>query len=181
LLPALLILGCATPQKEMMPLTEDSEWTYQSRAGLRSFIASVEVQDQVPVAGGPGWRLVSDFGESHWAWKDGVLVASLLPFAAFDPPLPMLDPTWNSQPEVWEGIVELPSEPVEGSAEILAETTELEINQQDTPATKITHRMDIGREGLLLETWFVDGIGIARQEQRRGERLELMLEYQAGP
>src|SRR5690242_20026133 len=89
LLALVVVAGCGGGGKEF-PLSVGRTWSYMVDAGFGTTrVEEVKVLRKVPVDGVTGFELGGNMGQSRLAWKDGILEASQLPNATFNPPIPM--------------------------------------------------------------------------------------------
>lgn len=175
-----------------MPLSPDTQWTYEVRSGLYATVQEFTITEEIAVGERRGFRLDSPSGESRLSWDGNQLVASVLGGAQFNPPLPLLDtgqiPGSTSAPSIiaaqWQGTVRRQGQEVSGRASLEQARTREQLAGQpyDTVESTVTIQGE-GFEPVEIRTWFVRGLGILRQQQRSGdsEQLDRSLQYLTGP
>lgn len=181
---ALVVLACAGCRpggQAFMPLDEGNRWSYSVRAGFLTKVEDIEVRRRLSVADGSGWELGGTMGVSRLAWKDGILVAEDLPSTRFSPALPLLVGGQVEAKRQWSGIMRTLAGAKEAEAQLEQESEKITIGGR----TYTTRRAKVTIVGLgapiELTTWFAEGMGIVRQEQRIGDQLVRSMEYLAGP
>lgn len=178
--------GCSNEEQALMPLSEGAEWTYIVRSDFQSSVITQRVDEPRPVGSRSGWLLTGDMGSSHLAWHGSSLLAERLGDTSFKPPIVILARPDQDEPTTWEGeIVTLAigdTDPVRATAKLeVATVNDFELEGRKIEAVKA--QLKISSNGVEIEilTWYGQGIGILRQEQRRDGRLQLSLEYLSGP
>lgn len=172
-----VISGCSKSSR-WMPLAVGKSWTYHMEASLKESVVTVEASRVVPVAGVKGMELTGPLGVSRLAWKSGVLLAESTANARFVPPVPLLAP--GKFGENWRGRLTWSGIAANATAEIRQRTGVLSLGprQVDTLISEIT--FNVNGKNIWLTTWFEDGVGIVKQEQRTDEGPEMSLEFLAG-
>lgn len=174
--------GCARSSSSMYPFEPGHRWTYSVRAGFLTRVEEVKVLGPATVAGGPGWILGGEMGRSRLAWQNQVLVAEELPGTRLSPPLPILD--LQQQPGTfrrWRGILTANGRPFEATAELTMASTKLKIAGRDAPTSKTTLVLKLEDRSVELISWYIEGTGLVRQEQRTNGLQDRALEYLTGP
>lgn len=90
LAPLVILAGCGSPGKDLMPLSKGTEWSYRLMDAV-PLITNIRVTEPAYVGREKGWRLIGDLGESRMGWSGSRLRASMLSGVVFDPPLILLD------------------------------------------------------------------------------------------
>lgn len=156
-------------------------WTYSVRAGFFSRVEDLRVTRSISVAGRQGFELTSPTGSSRFVWKEGVLLAEDLPGTRFSPATPLLVGDRTQAERAWQGIVRTLAGEREARATLVQATDSLTLGGRSYE----TRRTVLSVEGLgprlELRSWFAEGIGLLRQEQRVGDQLVRSIEYLAGP
>jgi hypothetical protein len=151
------------------------------RAGFLSRVEDLSVTRSISVADVQGWEVSGSMGNSRLAWKDGNLLIEDLPGTRLSPAIPILFGNSDKASVKWSGIAKTLSGSREATAEIVQANDTVTIGGR----TYETKRSEITLSGLgspiLLTTWFNEGIGMLRQEQRVGDQLVRSMEYLAGP
>lgn len=177
-----VLAGCGRGGGEsFMPLTVGGRWTYSVRAGFLSRVVDIKVSRTISVADVEGVELVGPMGNSRLAWKDGLLLVEDLPGTRVSPAIPMLVGTSVKAKRAWKGIARTLAGTLEATASLTqaSDTVTLGGRTYEARRSELTVR-GLG-EPIVLTTWFYEGIGILRQEQRVGEQLVRSMEYLAGP
>ncbi|MBX7133099.1 MAG: hypothetical protein K1X67_10525 [Fimbriimonadaceae bacterium] len=164
-----------------MPLAVGSKWTYSVRAGFLSRVEDLKVLRTISVADVEGYELTGPMGNSRVAWKGGNFLVEDLPGTRLSPALPILIGESDKASRRWSGIAKTLSGAKEATADIVQAKDTVTIGGQ----TYETRRSEVVLRGLgspiTLTTWFHEGIGMLRQEQRVGDQLVRSMEYLAGP
>jgi hypothetical protein len=162
-----------------MPLDQGNTWEYVVRLDGDENAETLEVVREAPVGDQQGWLLRGVMGESRLAWDGDTLVAAELAGTQYDPPLPLLAPKAAD----WKGTVTTATAKNGGTARLERSREVLDIagHRYDCAKTVLTLRCD--GEVVQLTTWFFEGMGILRQEQRRGPALtrDRYIEFVEGP
>jgi hypothetical protein len=139
-------------------------------------VEEVKVLRRVAVDGVTGYELGGTMGQSHLAWKDGVLVAAQLPNATFNPPIPMVVAGKDRARLDWKGMIGAMGRGTPATAILIQEPDKSMISGRTVSATKTTLTIVSGPQTTELITWFQKGEGPIRQEQRTNERLVVKFE-----
>lgn len=169
----------------MWPLEVGRAWTYSVDTGLTTFVAKVRVQRRVPVGDALGYELTGTMGTSRVAWRGNELVASMLSQTRFNPPLRLAvagakGQAKNPYKAAWKGNVEWFGKARSGVAVLQQSADRVRIGSAEVPATLSVVRLATDNRTVELSSWFVDGIGLVRQEQRTDGILDVRLEYLRG-
>ncbi|MCW5937330.1 MAG: hypothetical protein KIT11_08495 [Fimbriimonadaceae bacterium] len=173
-----LAAGCAPGDERFFPLESGNRWSYTVFRDFDTIVTDVRVQRPVRVGTAQGWLLSGETGESRLAWKGSRLVAGELGGTVFVPPVPIFA---ESERTTWDGQVEVTGVTKPGTAELIMGKGDVRFSGRSVPARTGTLRLKSDGHEMELTSWFVEGIGIARQEQRRDGRLVRRLEYLGGP
>lgn len=181
LVAAGMMVGCGGGSSTgYFPLRKGTEWTYRVRSGFDTRIEPMRVVAPIAVSGGEGWKLVGPMGESRLAWREGVLLAEQLPGTRFAPALPLL--RVGTQPgTAWQGFISTDGQTRSASADLVVGQDSVELAGRSRKALRSTVTVQSGPQTLVLDSWFVNGTGLVRQEFRRGGRLVRALDWVAGP
>lgn len=112
------------------------------------------------------------------AWDGSRLVAAELSGTNYRPPLPLVDPISDSKPVEWSGSVDSGFGAKSMTATLVNKKAKETVGNRTIDVTLAEVKFSNGDEALL---WLAPGIGVVRQEQRRGERLVAKLVYLSGP
>ena len=169
LLPLLLLVlwGCGGDLHDYMPLNEHSQWEYIVRLDTDEVPVTWKVAGRAPVGAIEGWEIASDMGTSRLGWKGDDLLASELAGTVYSPPVPLL----ADGPRSWKGVVTTAGQKTAGSATLVRSAESLDVGGKSYESIKTVLTLDCGGETVQLTTWFFSGLGILRQEQRRGPAL----------
>jgi hypothetical protein len=167
----------------MFPLVEGNKWNYSYRAGFKEGVEPIEVGRTISVAGVKGFELDGPMGISHVAWKDRELVTTALPNLGLMPPLPLLVGGQKEAQRKWEGWLIKAGEKVPAKATLVQESETKTIGSRKYETVKCTVTVITPNRDKPIEllTWYAEGIGPVRQEQRIGGELLIALEYLSGP
>lgn len=180
LLLSALLSGCGD-QTSWMPLKAGGSWSYLARTSLSERVVSLKAGRDIAVDGVEGRELFGDLGTSAYAWKGGRLVMQNLATGRAEPAIPLLDLGSKDQPIRWKGKVTSLGRLLPAEA-ILTQTSEkTKIGTRTWDTLRSTVELKMGGKRLELVTWFVQGIGIVRQEQRSDGEFVLSLEHLSGP
>lgn len=173
--------GCGSRNEAYFPLRQGAEWTYQVRSGFVSRIETVRATKQVPVGGSLGWLLESPVGDSRVAWSGDRLLAAELAGTRFVPPVPMLSFSDRPSSGEWQGLATVAGRTFGGTAKLLQTKARFPLGSKVVTGIHATLRLDVPTGPIEVWSWYVDGIGLVRQEQRDRSGLARSLEYVKGP
>lgn len=178
----MFLAGCGGSRGQAyMPLEKGNKWTYSVRAGFLSRVEDLSVTRSISVADVQGWEVSGAMGNSRLAWKGQTLLVEDLPGTRLSPAIPILLGESVKTSAKWSGIAKTLSGSREATADIVQAKDTVTIGGR----TYETKRSEITLRGLgapiILTTWFNEGIGMLRQEQRVGDQLVRSMEYLAGP
>lgn len=168
-----------------MPLHEGASWTYRVRSGFLSGVHPLVAERRLAVAGVEGAELTGAMGASRLAWKGDRLLAEVLGGDRYIPPVPLLDLALLDQeggPGVrsWRGFVVVRGEARDAVAQL--SVTRVPPLRDNWPSTvRSTLKIESEGEQVELLTWFAQGKGVVRQEQREDGELHRMVEWLSGP
>ncbi len=147
-----------------MPLEVGRKWTYDVNAGLVSRIEPLAVTRETAVAGVRGYELAGPLGVSRLGWNGDSLLVDSFANARFTPAIPIL----NSQLKDahWHGRLESLGVVQPASASLIHKKVSLSFHSRQTPAVLTILSVKLPDRTMELQTWFSEGIGILRQEQR---------------
>lgn len=174
-----LSLTACRQQTGWMPLTPGAHWEYESQVGLVRSVIDVQVAGQGPVGKHAGYKLESSYQPARLAWGDGALWASELGGTGFSPPVPLL--TGAGSTTEWKGIVSSAGKQVSSTAKLTVADTKEKVGSKERPARQSVLLVQFGKRTVEVTTWFVEGLGIVRQEQRADGLLKSRLVYVTGP
>ena len=169
---AICVVGCrGQEQNDLLPLEVGKIWTYQIRVGMDKRVEPVKVSRETPVDGVNGYELKGLLGDSRLAWKNGQLITDSGAHGRLRPHLPLLD--INKDHLTWHGSITTISAPRPAYAKILrTEEKAFFWNNRKTRVTRSTVILTLPDKEITLDTWFLKGVGIVKQEQRTGIRLD---------
>ena len=168
---AFFVTGCGGPEsREPLPMHVGKTWTYEMRIGMSKRVEAIKIVRIVPIAGVAGYELKGPLGMSHLAWKGAQLLSDMGAHARLNPPLPILD--LQKSKTTWHGRVTTVSQPGAANASIARTEESLVWNTRRVVTTKSTVDLRLPDKEITLETWFLPGVGIVKQEQRTGVRLD---------
>lgn len=167
----LVVAGCGKPASHaLMPLDIGKVWTYEIRLGIPKRVEQIKVTRKTAVGGVIGVELEGPLGISRIAWRDDQLIADAGAHARFDPPIPLLDARQKVVP--WHGRLTTVSTPRPASALITTIKEDLSWKGRKRAVTHSTVAVQLPDKKITLDTWFLAGVGIVKQEQRTGVRLD---------
>ncbi len=164
-----------------MPLEKGATWNYSVRAGFVAAVHPVKAARRIAVGEAPGWELQSPMGNSRLAWSGRRLIADQLAGVRYSPPLPLFDPSSRKKDTKWGGFVFVGGKPVEATATISLRQDRFRVGGRDYNTELSEIKLKVGTRSIENLTWFVEGIGIVKQEQRTGPILDRALDYLSGP
>lgn len=174
-----LLAGCGS--EPWLPLHVGASWRYDVRERLGSRIETVRVTREIPISGLSGYVLLSGSGESRLVADGGLLKAQALPGMRFDPPIPLLDNSGRKMEWTWQGRLRTLSEWRSASAKIDQEGINTRLGGVRYRALRTRLNLTDQGQAVSVESTFVRGIGLLRQEIRIDDRLQRALEYLSGP
>jgi len=178
LLP-LLLLSCSSGSS-LMPSDVGTTWTYKVRTGFGAqHVVDATITKRLSVTGAEGFELSGPLGATRMAWKDGTLWAQNFGNAQAMPALPLLHE--DRRPSEWKGILETAIGKERATARLTHANEKLESAGRTISTTRTQLVIKRPRSTTTLTTWFAEGIGIVRQEQRSDGEFELRLDRVSGP
>jgi hypothetical protein len=176
---ALATLGCRGGQQDLMPLDVGKSWTYHVISGLDSRVESVKAVRPVAVDGVEGMELNGPLGISRLAWRQNSLIAESTSNLRFHPGLPLL--AANGSHSKWVGQVTWMGRDIPATADTIQRLKSLPLNSRVIESTESEVVLHLPSRAITLTTWFEPGVGIVRQEQHTGVKLDIGLELIEGP
>ncbi|MEJ5170510.1 MAG: hypothetical protein WHU10_05945 [Fimbriimonadales bacterium] len=181
---AVVLCGCRSAER-LWPLEVGRSWTYTVDTGLTTFVATTKVERRVAVGDAIGFELRGSMGVSRLAWRDRRLVASMLPHTRFNPPLVLVVAGEKRDPKkpyrtAWKGNVEWFGKARPAEALLVQYQDRVRIGSAEVPATLSTVRLTTEDRNVELQSWFVEGLGLVRQDQRTDGILDARIEYLRG-
>lgn len=180
-LALVMVSGCGSSGESFFPMEIGHRWTYSARAGFLSRVEDIRVVGSLSVAGARGFELVGPMGVSRLVWKEGTLLAEDLPGTRFSPAAPLLVGRSTKASRSWRGIVRTMAGEREATGSLVQATDSLTIAGRTYDTRRTTLTIEGLGPRLELQSWFSEGIGLLRQEQRVGDQLVRSIEYLAGP
>lgn len=177
ILAVLVACSCSNRLQSYFPVTSSSVWKYTVQGEFDTFPDTVKTVGRVPVGQVEGFELVGGMGVSRLAWQGDTLLASELAGQRFHPPIPLLAPTALD----WTGTWESGGKAKPANAKFSWKPTETTVSGRKTKALESVLKFVANGRTTVLTTWFVEGIGIYRQEQRTDDRRDRRLDYLSGP
>ena len=167
LCPILLLLGCGSSTQDYFPLAEGNVWNYV--VSLDGDVAYQELKVVGRTAVGPhrGWLLESDMGDSRLAWDGEMLLAAEMAGVRYSPPIPIYAPDG----ERWSGVVRTAGARHKATASIATSKENVDVAGRTHQTVKCVLTLDSADGQIQLTTWFFEGLGILKQEQRSGPLL----------
>lgn len=176
---ALLLGGCASSPRTLMPLEADAGWEYRVRSGFVDVVRPLEVAGPAAVGSVQGMRLSGPMGVSTLAWQGSQLLAGQLAGTRYEPPLPLLD---LRTPQLeWKGDAYGPEGKQSAQATIEMDRETIQVLGREVATRRSVAQVRIGSTTGELTTWFAPGRGVVRQEWREGARLMLAMDALSGP
>lgn len=164
-----------------MPLASGNSWSYSVRWGLQQRVDEVAVVGRISVAGRSGWLLEGPLGVSRLAWIDGTLLAEELGGIRYAPAIPLASIPLADRQVAWQGLASVDGQLVDASAKLLQRKAKVQFGGRTYPGLANTLSLQAGGHLIEMESHFVPGVGIVRQDQRIDGRLERALELLSGP
>jgi hypothetical protein len=134
-------------------------------------VEQVKVERQVAVDGVTGYEVSGTMGQSRLAWKDGLLEASQLPNATFNPPVPLCVAGQAKARREWKGMIGVMGRGTAATATLVQEPDKEMFSGRTVQTTKTTLTILSGPQKTELITWFQRGVGPIKQEQRTNDIL----------
>lgn len=172
---SLLCTSCKSAQ-DWMPLVTGKTWRYVAKTPLRSGTYRVRVTGETRVGLVRGYLLASESGNTKMAWSRNSLVVSQIGGIEFYPPLTLLKPLEGKTSWTYTGTIKTPFAEESSRIRISQEPAELTIGGISHPTILVTLTMFFQNQNIEWKTWFAEGRGILRQEQRNNGRFALSLE-----
>jgi len=161
-----LCVGCGSAQG-WMPLEDGWAWQYtiEDRQGAvsRTYNEPWQVGREVAVAGVMGREVKSNLGVLRLGWKGSQLFMSQSTTATFIPAMPIFS-AQDGKTE-WSGIVKWGSQRLKASAILTMTTAKVDYGAEKELAKISDIVVTLPNQRMGINTTFVEGAGIVRQEQ----------------
>ncbi|MER3413863.1 MAG: hypothetical protein C4340_00195 [Armatimonadota bacterium] len=143
-------------------------------------MAHLKVGGRVRVGDQMGVLLTGEDGASRLAWAGNTLIASEFVGCAFNPPIPVLEAGADTATWEWRGAVRRGG--VVSSAHVRAsqQPSVTEDLGRELPSLRVTLSLSVDGKSQTVETHYVRGVGIQRQEVRRDGRQVLLVTLATG-
>jgi hypothetical protein len=133
----------------------------------------------VAIEGVDGMELNGELGVSRLAWHGNSLVAESTCNLRFSPALPLL--AQNEKHVSWTGYVTWMGRAIPCSADVTQKQQAITLVARTIESVESDVVLRLPSRAITLVTWFEPGVGIVKQEQRTGQKLDLGLEMVEGP
>ncbi len=170
--------GCAGPQ-EYYPLQIGRSNSYNVRTGFNTYVETLTPQRVVSVAGARGFEIDSALGASNLGWKGQTLVAERLANAKLSPAVPLLAPAQLDKKLTWSGTLAFPGGKEDATGTLSQSKATVSIGGRKFDTIKATLVLDTAKRQIELETYYAQGIGPVKQEQRTNGHFDLAMELLA--
>jgi hypothetical protein len=164
-----------------MPLAVGHAWTYEVYGRRLGQVVQMKVSRQLAVDGVSGYELTGPLGTARLAWHGPRLVAETLGGTHYDPPIPLLDARQPKSPIEWTGTVVAPATTCGATALLTHKSAEIQFASRTTPAVETVLELHAGKHRIELDSWFVDGVGLVKQQERTDEVETARLSMTGGP
>jgi len=155
-------------------------WTYQVRSNFETRVEPIKVLRPMAVASASGYELVGPLGVSRLAWKNGTLYADSTVDVQFLPPIPLLvpgadlardkerdsDKVKDKVVATWVGTLVVKDKKRSGNAELAERTETIDLGTRKVPTIRTTLTIHLRGGTIALQSWYQQGTGLVRQEQR---------------
>jgi hypothetical protein len=166
-------VSCTPFDQSFFPMRMGQTWTFQVQDDFDRYVDDVRVVGAVNVGPVKGWQLRGKMGTSRLGWSGDTLLASELGGRHFDPPLPI----FSRSPRSWKGTMFSAGMRTPVAATVTSEKTVEKYGGRSYDAVQTTVLLTGAGQQVKLDSWFVSGIGLLRQEQRTGDRRDRRIEY----
>lgn len=173
----LFVGGCQGSGSDYFPLKSGAKWSYEVKTDFDSRVDDMTVARRVSVGPAKGYELDSPTGPSRLAWDRSTLLASQISGQTFEPPLPLIVPGSQS----WRGTIETAGRRTPAKAQVKCQVVKLTFAGRQVDGLQSDVRIQSAGQPIQLTSWFVQGTGLVRQEQRTGDRRDRRIEYLSGP
>ncbi len=170
-------LGCGGSQHAEMPLKVGEAFTYEVVSGMAAkHVDTIRVVGAVPLAGVSGFELKGDLGVSTFAWRKGELLVGNGPYGHIEPPLPLLDLDVKPDKEgvrthTWAGTITTVGKPMVAEATVRTDPDKIQFGSHAVTTLHSTVVITMEKRTITLESWFLPGTGMIKQQQRTGTQL----------
>ncbi|MHB8635649.1 MAG: hypothetical protein ACYC96_04155 [Fimbriimonadaceae bacterium] len=165
----LALVGCRGGGQSLMPLSVDHAWTYEVHGRRVGQVAEMRVNRRIAVDDVSGYEVTGPLGVDRLAWRGPQLIAETLCNTTFNPPIPLLDSRLPRSPVLWSGAVTAPASVVHATGTLTETATDTVFASHKTAAVKSVLQLNLGRRRLELDSWFVAGVGLVKQEERAND------------
>ena len=141
----------------------------------------MRVSRRIAVDGVEGYELTGPLGTARLAWHGTRLVAQALGGTTYDPPIPLLDSRLPQAPVEWRGTVTAPVGICDGAAKLRHYADHTQFASKQTPAIETVLELQAGKRRIELRSWFIYGVGLAKQEEHTGDVQTVRLSMTGGP
>jgi len=174
----LALAGCKSGSR-LAPLDKGHEWTYKVQTPLYSYVETVRVGESVPVGPISGVELTGPMGRSCVGWRGSRLEASALGTTQYEPPIPLVDASMSKA--TWKGKVISAGKAVDATATLEHKRETLRLPSRQFETVRSTLKVTGLGIDMELISWFANGVGVVRQEQRNDGDLAVRMEWIRGP
>ncbi|MEW5883486.1 MAG: hypothetical protein AB1725_04580 [Armatimonadota bacterium] len=179
LLPVLCLHACSG-SRAYMPLDEGRSWRYSVVDAYGPRMAMLTVERRARVGDRMGVLLAGDDGTSRLAWEGSTLLGSEFVGCAFDPPIPLLEAGAESASWEWRGAVRRGGTVFSAHVRASQQPSTTDDLGREVPSLRVTLSLSVGGRSETVETHYVRGVGIQRQEVRRDGRQVLLVTLATG-
>jgi len=164
-----------------MPLAVGHVWTYEVHGRRLGQVVEMRVSRRIAVDDVSGYELTGPLGTARLAWNGPRLMAETLCGTTYDPPIPLLDARLPQKPLVWSGVVMAPAAVSEAGATLTHLATDIMFASRKDAAVETILKLQAGRRRIELDSWFVDGVGLVKQEERTDDVETVRMSMTGGP
>jgi len=164
-----------------MPLATGRTWTYEVSDLRLSQVVPMRVARKVSVDDVPGYELTGPLGTARLAWHGPRLVAETLGSTTYAPPIPLLDARIPPGDVLWSGFVMADGAVNDGHATLTHKTAETPFASHKVPAVETILDLRVGKRRIELDSWFVDGVGLIKQEEHVDDVETVRISMTTGP
>jgi hypothetical protein len=175
----LVAAGCNSG-RDLFPLEVGRAWKYSVVDEYGPRMADVRVASRARVGDRMGFEIVGDDGPSRLAWEGSTLLASEMLGTAFHPPLPILRGGAEHARWSWQGTIRNAGRLSSAVVRASQEPSSAEDLGREVGTIRVTLTVETATGSFTVETHYRTGVGILRQEVRRGSDQTLLLTLAAG-
>lgn len=143
-------------------------------------MADVRVAGKARVGDRMGFELVGDDGACRLTWDGSTLLASEFLGTAYHPPLPILRGDVENARWTWRGTIRHAGSVVPAVVQASQEPSSAEDLGREVSTIKVALTVQTAGGSFVVETHYRSGVGVLRQEVRRGDTQTLLLTLAAG-